>query len=308
MLMTSLMWLQVHLDSAADVDAPHEEVMVDEEGEDEWCWEADFELTDDAVILPPIEQASEPMFFVCAAGSSGTARSLQGWEPLSELRPHWVWCGVEDGWALEANALISGVKARGADREEGEEGEEELAEDEDEDEDEGAAAREEAQRSLWKRMVQVAATGGAEPSAGEAVDEEEEEEEEEPGAQLEARGWRKLAADEMGAVLPEGRQLRPYQLEGLNWLRLHYYLGRNVILGDEMGLGKTAQTLALLQSLRVLEGVPGPFLIVAPLSTLPHWERELGLWTDAYAVTYHGPAEARQVRPRMALDCMRIAR
>ena len=71
-------------------DAVWDEVMVDEEGEDEWCWEKDFELTDDAVILPPIEQASVPMFFVCAAGSSGTACSLQGWEPLSELRPHQV--------------------------------------------------------------------------------------------------------------------------------------------------------------------------------------------------------------------------
>ena len=33
-----------------------QEVMVDEEGEDEWCWEEEFELTDDALILPPIEQ------------------------------------------------------------------------------------------------------------------------------------------------------------------------------------------------------------------------------------------------------------
>ena len=28
--------------------------------------------------------------------------------------------------------------------------------------------------------------------------------------------------------------LRNYQLDGVNWLRLSYYLGRNVILGDEM--------------------------------------------------------------------------
>ena len=86
---------QVHLDSTND-ESVWDEVMVDEEGEDEWCWEKDFELTDDAVILPPIEQASVTMFFVCASGSSGTACSLQGWEPLSELRPHQV-CTPTDG-------------------------------------------------------------------------------------------------------------------------------------------------------------------------------------------------------------------
>ena len=69
-----------------------------------------------------------------------------------------------------------------------------------------------------------------------------------------------------------------------------------MILGDEMGLGKTAQTLSLLQSLRRIELLEGPFLIVAPLSTLPHWERELALWTGLYVVTYHGPQDARQVR------------
>ena len=61
----------------------------------------------------------------------------------------------------------------------------------------------------------------------------------------------------MAAVLPAGRELRPYQLDGLNWMRLNWYLKRNVILGDEMGLGKTAQTLSLLQSLRRLEHLEG---------------------------------------------------
>ena len=51
-----------------------------------------------------------------------------------------------------------------------------------------------------------------------------------------------------------------------------------------MGLGKTAQSCMLLQTLRMLEHVEGPFLIVVPLSTLPHWERELELWTDFYTV------------------------
>ena len=96
-------------------------------------------------------------------------------------------------------------------------------------------------------------------------DEEEEEEEEEE--ELQVVGWSKLTES---PAFPSGRTLRPYQIDGLNWLRLNWYLQRNVILGDEMGLGKTAQSLALLHTVRTMERVEGPFLIVAPLSTLPH--------------------------------------
>ena len=68
-----------------------------------------------------------------------------------------------------------------------------------------------------------------------------------------------------------------------------------MILGDEMGLGKTAQSLSLLHTVSQMEGVQGPFLIVAPLSTLPHWERELAMWTNMYGVTFHGSQDSRRV-------------
>ena len=116
------------------------------------------------------------------------------------------------------------------------------------------------------------------------------EEEMEP---TEVSGWVKL--EESPAFLCNGMQLRSYQLDGVNWMRLSYYLGRNVILGDEMGLGKTAQSVSMLQSLRNIEGVEGPFLIVAPLSTLPHWERELSQWTDMYWINFHGTTDSRRV-------------
>lgn len=54
---------------------------------------------------------------------------------------------------------------------------------------------------------------------------------------------------------------------------------RNVMLADEMGLGKTVQTVALFEHLMSREGVRGPFLIIAPLSTLEHWKREFEDWT-----------------------------
>ena len=49
------------------------------------------------------------------------------------------------------------------------------------------------------------------------------------------------------------------------------------ILADEMGLGKTIQTIALLAHL-LERGVPGPFLVVAPLSTLSNWSHEFAKW------------------------------
>ena len=44
-----------------------------------------------------------------------------------------------------------------------------------------------------------------------------------------------------------------------------------------MGLGKTIQTIALLAHL-LERGVPGPFLVVAPLSTLSNWSHEFAKW------------------------------
>ena len=58
--------------------------------------------------------------------------------------------------------------------------------------------------------------------------------------------------------------------------------------------GVPRRSLALLHTVRSMEGVEGPFLIVAPLSTLPHWEREIALWTNMYCVTFHGSQESRR--------------
>jgi SNF2 family DNA or RNA helicase len=41
--------------------------------------------------------------------------------------------------------------------------------------------------------------------------------------------------------------------------------------------------------------VRGPFLIVAPLSTIPHWEREFRAWTDFNVIVYHGSAKSRNL-------------
>lgn len=89
-----------------------------------------------------------------------------------------------------------------------------------------------------------------------------------------------------------GGTMRDYQLEGLTWMAEIALQGMSGILADEMGLGKTIQTISLVAHLREMEFY-GPFLIVAPLSTLSNWIEEFEKWVPGLPVLlYHGkPAE-----------------
>jgi superfamily II DNA or RNA helicase len=62
--------------------------------------------------------------------------------------------------------------------------------------------------------------------------------------------------------------LRPYQKEGVYWLRFLSRNGLGGILADEMGLGKTLQALAFVRTL------DGPSLVVCPSSLIFNWARE----------------------------------
>lgn len=91
----------------------------------------------------------------------------------------------------------------------------------------------------------------------------------------------------------EGK-MRPYQLEGLNFLIGLFERGLNGILADEMGLGKTLQTISLLGFLRKYKGITGPHLIIVPKSTLGNWINEINRWCpDIRAVKFHGNQEER---------------
>lgn len=61
-----------------------------------------------------------------------------------------------------------------------------------------------------------------------------------------------------------------------------------------MGLGKTIQSIAFLSEIFV-RGIHGPFLIIAPLSTITNWEREFRTWTEMNAIVYHGSQISRQM-------------
>lgn len=98
-----------------------------------------------------------------------------------------------------------------------------------------------------------------------------------------------------------GHVLRPYQLESLNFFSNHWYHKKNVILADEMGLGKTCQSVAFLNYLFTVQGVRGPFLVLAPLSTIPHWEREIADWTDMVYISFYGIKARREAIKRYEL-------
>uniref|UniRef100_A0A672MZU0 Proliferation-associated SNF2-like protein n=1 Tax=Sinocyclocheilus grahami TaxID=75366 RepID=A0A672MZU0_SINGR len=90
-----------------------------------------------------------------------------------------------------------------------------------------------------------------------------------------------------------GGVMRLYQVEGIEWLRMLWENGINGILADEMGLGKTIQVIAHI-AMMVEKKVLGPFLVVAPLSTLPNWISEFKRFTPEVSVLlYHGPQKER---------------
>jgi chromodomain-helicase-DNA-binding protein 7 len=92
-----------------------------------------------------------------------------------------------------------------------------------------------------------------------------------------------------------GMSMKLYQLAELNFLVNLWYNRRNAILADEMGLGKTLQALSFLEYLSEKEAIHGPFFVIAPLSTISHWEREVAEWTDMYCLAFFGSKARRRL-------------
>ena len=47
------------------------------------------------------------------------------------------------------------------------------------------------------------------------------------------------------------------------------------MLADEMGLVKNIQTLALLNYIFEKQEIEGPFIVIAPATTLLNWQKEI---------------------------------
>ena len=85
-------------------------------------------------------------------------------------------------------------------------------------------------------------------------------------------------------LLVTGGMMKDYQLAGLKWVTDLRKLGASGILADEMGLGKTLQTISVFCQLYESEQNPGPFLVIAPLSTISNWEQEVKRFAPAAPV------------------------
>lgn len=114
------------------------------------------------------------------------------------------------------------------------------------------------------------------------------------GIRVPASDWEKYILKEYKSASLD-RELRDYQLEGVNWLFYCWAKFQSSIIADEMGLGKTVQSVAFLKLLHDRFKIRGPFLIIAPLSTIPHWSREFAAWTDLNVLVYHGSTASRQI-------------
>ncbi|CAA3021981.1 ATP-dependent DNA helicase DDM1 isoform X1 [Olea europaea subsp. europaea] len=90
-----------------------------------------------------------------------------------------------------------------------------------------------------------------------------------------------------------GGKLKSYQIKGVKWMISLWQNGLNGILADQMGLGKTIQTIAFLAHLKG-NGLDGPYMIIAPLSTLSNWMSEIARFAPSlHAIIYHGDKKDR---------------
>lgn len=95
--------------------------------------------------------------------------------------------------------------------------------------------------------------------------------------------------------------LRPYQVEGYQWLTFLWEQSLGGVLADDMGLGKTLQTIALFlhaaEQASEREEEMAPFLVVAPTSVVPNWVREIKKFAPSLSVVGVEESVRKSKRP-----------
>ncbi|EPY88762.1 helicase, lymphoid-specific isoform 3-like protein [Camelus ferus] len=109
------------------------------------------------------------------------------------------------------------------------------------------------------------------------------------------------------AMLEEEEQLEAAGLEKERKMleKMLWENGINGILADEMGLGKTVQCIATI-ALMIQRGVPGPFLVCGPLSTLPNWMAEFQRFTPEKETVELSPTGRPKRRTRKSINYSEI--
>lgn len=105
-------------------------------------------------------------------------------------------------------------------------------------------------------------------------------------------------------MIPEGKppaglkaELYEYQKTGFLWMRNMLETGCGCILGDEMGLGKTLQIITLFQDMKAHGRMP--VLVVAPVSLLENWKREVAKFAPDLNVYIHHGAKRTGMAERL---------
>ncbi|MCM8526570.1 MAG: DEAD/DEAH box helicase, partial [Lentisphaeraceae bacterium] len=88
-------------------------------------------------------------------------------------------------------------------------------------------------------------------------------------------------------------ELRPYQKNGLSWLKFIRKIGVGGILADDMGLGKTVQILALLASVK--EEMTASVLLIVPRSLIFNWIEEVEKFTPHLSIMEYGGPSRKQL-------------
>lgn len=99
-------------------------------------------------------------------------------------------------------------------------------------------------------------------------------------------GFNRLASEQLKVPALKAK-LRPYQVEGIKWMKYLYDNNMGGCLADDMGLGKTLQTIGVLNFVYPKE--KKPTLLVMPRSLLFNWQSEIARFSPKLKVyTYYG--------------------
>lgn len=83
-------------------------------------------------------------------------------------------------------------------------------------------------------------------------------------------------------------KIKPYQIQGVKWLKWLFLNKIGGCLCDDMGLGKTFQVIAMLSDVQIKENV-NKILVVVPKSLITNWCREFeSFGSEKNICIYHG--------------------